>query len=122
MVSFFLDSSKIDFFLQRLCSYSCKSQLWKHIKYVCSLDPFLLRILASDFNEILNLEEKSGCVARIDQFSILLNDNIERSNIIDVEPNNGMFTWNNRRSERDAISERLDIFIVFGYWIRDKWK
>ena len=37
--------------------------------------------------------------------------------VIDVKPLNGVFTWNNRRSGQEAISERLDKFLVSCYWV-----
>ena len=36
---------------------------------------------------------------------------------IDIKPSNGVFTWNNRRSGQEAISEHLDRFLVSSYWV-----
>jgi hypothetical protein len=38
----------------------------------------------------------------------MLRDNIGSLNLIDVKPASEIFTWNNRRSGTEAISERID--------------
>jgi hypothetical protein len=42
-------------------------------------------------------------------------------NLINMKPTNGIFTWNNQRCGAEAISERLDRFLVSGYWLSSKW-
>ena len=42
---------------------------------------------------------------------------IDSLNLIDVKPTNGVFTWNNRRCGVEAISKRLDRFLVSCYWM-----
>ena len=71
--------------------------------------------MASDFNFVTSLEEKRGGVARLDPSTTLLKDMIDSLNLIDVKPTNGVFTWNNRRYGVEAISERLDRFLVSYY-------
>ena len=84
------------------------------------MDPFLPWIVAGYFNVITNLEEKRGGIALLGPSSSMLRDNIGFLNLIDVKPRSRIFTWNNRRSGTEAISERLDRFLVsyFG-WILD---
>ena len=57
----------------------------------------------------------------LDLSSDLLRDMIGSLNLIDVKPTNGVFTWNNRRSGGEAISERLDRFLVSCYWLDNRW-
>ncbi|MGI4370300.1 hypothetical protein ACR2V4_27295, partial [Klebsiella pneumoniae] len=98
-----------------------KSHLWAHINFVWAQDPFLPWNLARDFNVITSLEEKQGGLFRLDPSSNLLRDNIGLLNLIYVKPINGIFTWNNRRSGVEAISERLDRFLVSHFWVHDRW-
>lgn len=53
--------------------------------------------------------------------SSVLRDNISHLNLIDVKPGSGTFTWNNRRSGTEAISERLDWFLVSCFWMNIRW-
>ena len=72
-----------------------KSHLWAHIKFIQSLDPYLPWIMVGDFNVVTSLDEKWGGLARLDPSSNLIRDMIGSLNLIDVKPNNGVFTWNN---------------------------
>ena len=85
------------------------------------MDPFLPWIVARDFNAITNLEEKRGGIARLGPSSTMLKDNIGFLNLIDVKPGSRIFTWNNRRSGKQAISERLDWFLVSYFWLETRW-
>ncbi|XP_057871389.2 uncharacterized protein LOC131077832 [Cryptomeria japonica] len=98
-----------------------KTHLWDHINFVRSLEPFLPWILAGDFNVVISMDEKRGGLARLDPSSLLLRDNIGLLNLVDVKPINGVFTWNNRRCGDEAISERLDRFLVSYYWMSRRW-
>jgi hypothetical protein len=53
-------------------------------------------ILGGDFNIILTLEEKRGGTRRLDQDSGKLRDIIEDLHLIDIETQNGTFTWSNK--------------------------
>ena len=78
-------------------------------------------IMAGDFNAICELAEKQGGTGRLEPSALLLQDNINSLNLVDIKPINGQFTWNNRRSGEFCIAERLDLFLVFGYWIGGMW-
>lgn len=97
-----------------------KSSLWAHIQFIRALDPFLPWIMAGDFNAITYLDEKRGGLARLDPSAYLLRNMIGSLNLIDVKPTNGVFTWNNRRCGGEAISERLDRFLVSCYWLNSR--
>ena len=94
-----------------------KIHLWDHIRYVCSCAPYFPQILGGDFNSILSLEEKTGGWARLCPTSNIFKTQVDVLSIIDVKPSNGVFTWNNRQSGQEAISERLDRFLVSCYWV-----
>ncbi|XP_057868067.2 uncharacterized protein LOC131075253 [Cryptomeria japonica] len=95
-----------------------KSQLWAHIRYVRSCAPFLPWILAGDFNVVLSLEEKRGGLPRLGPASDMFRTNVDSLALMDVKPSNGIFTWNNRRSGPEAITQRLDRFLVSCSWVR----
>ena len=73
-----------------------------------------------DFNVVISLEEKRGGLAKLDQLSNLFRDMISSLFLIDVKPNNGVFTWNNRRCGDKAISKRLDRLLVSHYWMNNR--
>lgn len=98
-----------------------KQLLWSHLHFVCSLAPFHPWILASDFNAIVELSEKRSGLARLEPSSLLLRDSIFDLNVFDVHPNNGHFTWSNRRIGANCVAERLDRFLVSYFWIGDLW-
>lgn len=77
--------------------------------------------MSGDFNAIVSLEEKRGVVPFLDTSSNLLRENLARLKLVDIKTLNGMFTWNNRRLGEEAISERLDRFLVSIFWVSDKW-
>lgn len=68
---------------------SRKSLLWSHTRVVRSLAPYILRILAKDFNDVTSMEEKRGGVVRLEHSSRLVMDNIDLLNLVDIKPSNG---------------------------------
>ncbi|XP_059068347.1 uncharacterized protein LOC131858890 [Cryptomeria japonica] len=98
-----------------------KQVLWSHIRLIHSMLPFHPWIIAGDFNAICELAEKRGGIGRLVPSALLLQDNIKFLNLVDIKPNNGQFTWNNRQSGEFCIAERLDRFLVSCYWIGGMW-
>ena len=76
--------------------------------------------MAGDFNSVTSLDEKPGGIAQLDPCAHLFRAMIDSLHLIDVNPTNGIFTWNNRRYGVEAISERLDRFLVSCYWLNNK--
>ena len=74
-------------------------------------------MLAGDFNSVLSLEEKQGGLARLGPSSSLLHQYIVLFHLFYVKPSNGLSAWNNQRIGVDAISERLDIFLISCFWV-----
>jgi exonuclease III len=69
-------------------------------------------ILGGDFNMITGLEEKRGGNRFMGNDNMLFNRTIDLLNLIDVETDNGPFTWSNRRSGVQHVSNRLDRFLI----------
>jgi exonuclease III len=69
-------------------------------------------ILGGDFNMILSLEEKTGKRKRLEQDSGKFKTLIDHLKLVDIENNNGTFTWSNRRSGNQHVACRLDRFLV----------
>lgn len=91
-----------------------KEELWRHFQYVRNCHPFHPWVLARDFNSILSLEEKQGGLVRLGPSSALLCRHIVLFHLSDVKPSNGLYTWNNQRTEVDAILESwIDFFFLF---------
>jgi hypothetical protein len=69
-------------------------------------------ILGGDFNMIMSLEEKTSGSKRLEQDSGKFITLPEKLKLVDIENNNGTFTWSNSRSENQHVSCRLDRFLV----------
>ena len=87
---------------------ACLNQLENFLR---PLD-FKLKILAGDFNMILNLDEKRGGIRRLDLGSQAFQSMIDNLNLIDIPTKNGIHTWNNRRGGTRQIASRLDRFLL----------
>jgi hypothetical protein len=69
-------------------------------------------IVGGDFNIIRSLEEKRGGSRHLDRDSSDFNSLIENLHLIDLDTNNGLHTWTNRRTGIHQIACKLDIFLV----------
>ena len=85
-----------------------KEELWSHIQYVRNCHPYHPLGLVGDFNLVLSLEEKQGGLDRLGPSSSFLRQHIALLYLSDVNPSNGFYTWNNRRTWADVILECLD--------------
>jgi exonuclease III len=89
-----------------------KIKFMERLTQVKSLATTLNWILGGDFNMIMSLEEKKSKSKRLEQdngkFKILP----EQLKFVDIENNNGTFTWSNRRSRNHHVACRLDHFLV----------
>jgi hypothetical protein len=61
---------------------------------------------------INGLEEKKGGTHRLGNDSENFHRIISSLNLIDIETNNGPFTWYNRHSEAQHVSCKLDHFLI----------
>jgi len=62
---------------------------------------------------IMGLEEKNGGNHSLGNDIMLFNHTIGLLNLIDVETDNGSFTWSNRCLGAQHVSSRLDRFLIF---------
>jgi hypothetical protein len=73
-----------------------------------------LIIIGGDFNTILSLDEKVGGNQHLPPSSLDFRVWIEHHRLLEIPPNNGIFTWNNRRKDNANIAEKLDRFFIVG--------
>lgn len=66
--------------------------------------------MGGDLNLIRNIEKKIGGKFLADPSRDTLETIIETHKLIDIPPNNGKFTWSNKRAGIHNIKERLDSY------------
>jgi len=71
-----------------------------------------LWIAGGDYNMIASVEEKKGGRCRTNRDGSLLKDFIQNNWLIDIPINNGLYTWNNKRTGPMQIASRLDRFLI----------
>jgi len=71
-----------------------------------------LWITGGDFNMITRLEEKRGGRIKLDCESTHFKNYIHNNKLIDMEFNNGFYTWNNKRADAHKIASWLDRFLI----------
>lgn len=69
-------------------------------------------IIGGDFNTISSLAEKSSGCSREPQCLVNFRDWTFQNNLTDIQIDNGVCTWTNRRSSFSMIAEILDRFLV----------
>ncbi|GLJ25223.1 hypothetical protein SUGI_0482560 [Cryptomeria japonica] len=74
-------------------------------------------IAASDFNALLDIDEKVGGLQKPSKVMDDFQEFVSNCKLIDIIAKNGRFTWTNRRLNFASISERLDRFLVGEWWI-----
>jgi exonuclease III len=89
-----------------------KQAFLRSLSYLSSLTQYHRWIVGGDFNIIRSLEEKKGGSRRLDRDSGDFNSLIDDLRLIDLEANNGIHTWSNRRTGLHQIACKLDRFLV----------
>jgi exonuclease III len=89
-----------------------KQAFLRSLRYLSSLTKHDRWILGGDFNIIRSLEEKKGGSRRLDQDSCDFNSLIDELRLIDLEANNDIHTWTNRRTGVHQIACKLDRFLL----------
>jgi ribonuclease HI/exonuclease III len=69
-------------------------------------------IIGGDFNIIRTLKEKKGGTRRLERDTNGFNNLIEELSLVDLDYNNGMYTWSNRRTGVQQVSCKLDRFLT----------
>lgn len=62
---------------------------------------------------IKSLSEKKGGTRALSKDSLAFQIFTENMKLVDVETNNGLFTWNNKRGGESQVASKLDRFIIF---------
>ncbi|XP_075665226.1 uncharacterized protein LOC142634861 [Castanea sativa] len=89
--------------------------LWNNLKNVSNLHdkPW---IIAGDFNEVLAEGDKFGGRCISFNRSLIFEECIDHSNMIDMGFVGPHFTWTNRRNITDLVQERIDRFFANPSW------
>lgn len=61
---------------------------------------------------VRSIEENFGGTYHIDPSRHALEEIMEQQNLIDIPPNNGKYTWSNKRVGKRNIKERLDRILI----------
>jgi hypothetical protein len=61
---------------------------------------------------ILTQEEKRGGKKRLEKDNTKFQELIENLRLVDIENNNGTYTWTNKISRHHQITRRLDCFLI----------
>ncbi|XP_059064893.1 uncharacterized protein LOC131856944 [Cryptomeria japonica] len=78
-------------------------------------------VVAGDFNALLDLDEKKGGLRMSNKVMEDFRDFVAQNHLMDVVPNNGLFTWTNRRANFAHILERLDKHFIGSYWVESSF-
>jgi exonuclease III len=89
-----------------------KEAFLQHLEWISNHISSQRWILGGDFNMITGLEEKKGGTRMLGNDREHFNQIIGLLNLIDVETNNRPFTWSNRHSGAQHVSNRLDRFLI----------
>jgi exonuclease III len=89
-----------------------KQAFLRSLHYVASLAQHNNWTVGGDFNIIRSLEEKRGGSRRLDRDFGDFNTLIDDLHLIDLDTNNGLHTWTNRRTGIHQITCKLDRFLI----------
>jgi exonuclease III len=89
-----------------------KQAFLRSLRHLSGLTEHDRWILGGDFNIIRSLDEKKGGSRRLDQDSHDFNSLIDDLRLIDLETDNGIHTWTNRRTGVHQIACKLDRFLI----------
>ncbi|XP_075633780.1 uncharacterized protein LOC142606285 [Castanea sativa] len=89
--------------------------LWNNLATVAKYHN-LPWVIARDFNEPLNTNDKFGGRVTTVKRSLLFKECLDKCNMIDLGFSGPRFTWTNRREVDALIQERIDRFFVNPKW------
>jgi hypothetical protein len=89
-----------------------KGAFLQHLEWISNHIISQIWILGGDLNMIAGPEKKKGGTRTLGNDNEHFNQIIVLLNLIDVETNNGPFTWSNRHSWAQHVSNRLDHFLI----------
>ena len=91
-----------------------KKAVWDELSTVITEFKDSPMILGGDFNTILSLDEKVGGTQHLFLSAIKFKLWIDKNSLLEIPLNNGIYTWNNRRKDKEYIAEKLDRFFFIG--------
>lgn len=74
--------------------------------------PTLPWILGGNFNMTKSIMEKKGGTRTLGRDSIAFHNFITNMKLVDMETNNEIFTWNNKRGGPTQVASKLDRFLI----------
>jgi len=89
-----------------------KEAFLHHLEWISNHISSQRWILGGDFNMIIGLEETNGGTGTLGNDSEHFNCIISLLKLIDVEIDNGSFTWSNRCLGAQHVSNTLDRFLI----------
>jgi exonuclease III len=89
-----------------------KEAFLHHLEWIANHIGTQRWILGGDFNMIIGLEEKKGGTCMLGNDNEKFHRTIGLLNLIDIETDNGPFTWSNRRLGTQHVSSKLDHFLI----------
>ncbi|KAH9321609.1 hypothetical protein KI387_016248, partial [Taxus chinensis] len=93
-----------------------KKAQWKIIQNIAVAHFGILVIIGGDFNIVLFSHEKQGANTTLDASTANMLDCIQRMHLVDIQTQNGLMTWSNKRIGESCIMERLDKFLISEDW------
>ena len=78
-------------------------------------------IVGGDFNMITSLTEKKGGPRHLEIDNLAFYQIIQDLKPVDLETNNGIYTWNNKRGRKSQIASRLDRYLHSENLMHKNW-
>ena len=78
-------------------------------------------IIGGDYNMIKSLAKKKGGIRRLELESLSFTQMNDNLNLIDLDPTNGCFTWNNKRGGKNQIPCILHCFLITEHTHLEGW-
>ena len=70
---------------------------------------------------ITSLQEKKGGISHLETNNLAFCQLIEDLKLVDLDTNNGIYTWNNKRGGKNQIASRLDRYLLSENLMQEKW-
>ena len=93
-----------------------KACLWESITHYLQMQDQQRTVIQGDFNALLDQSKKVGGIMPPSKTLQDFNAFVDNNNLMDVHPNNGAFTWTNKRSGFTNIAACLDRFLLYKDW------
>lgn len=78
---------------------------WNSLKDILSQVQNRSIIIGGDLNRVFNADEKFGGSFHVDPSRYSIENIMESYNLLDIPPNNGIYTWSNKTISKSNIKE-----------------